>query len=262
MGVQGSGKDTFVQILEKIMGHISRPTTKEFLEQFNGWMLDTHFAQLDEYGNQLSLARDKDEALGKLKAYTGKDTVQIRKMRTDGFDYKHRITFIMTANKNPLMLEDGDRRIAFFATPTVLTDVYDDVPELHRKIMSETKDLCYYLATEVEMMPLKAYMTPPMTEDKHELVANSMHAAARLAYAFKHNMIDYVKNLALDVDQEFKVTGTRVYLSDLEDIYLAMTDYNGDMKSLVKTFRSSSLVLHRSSKGGEHSYYFEIEDTF
>ena len=81
LGVQGSGKDTLVEVLEKFLGseRIAKPSAKEFLEQYNGWILDTYFAQLDEYGNQLS-SRDQDEALGKLKAYTGKPVISLRKM--------------------------------------------------------------------------------------------------------------------------------------------------------------------------------------
>ena len=138
MGAHGSGKDLFVGILETILGHVSRPTTKEFLEMFNAWILDSYFVQLDEYGNQLATAREREEALGKIKAYTGKQQVQIRQMRTDGFMYKHNVTFIMTANKNPLMLEEGDRRIAFFETPNVLADA-DWVYE--QAVMSESQCL-------------------------------------------------------------------------------------------------------------------------
>jgi len=122
MGAHGSGKDMFVGLLETIMGHVARPSTKEFLEMFNGWILDQYFVQLDEYGNQLSSNRDREEALGKIKAYTGKQNIQVRQMRTDGFMYKHNATFIMTANKNPLMVEEGDRRICFLQTPNVLAE--------------------------------------------------------------------------------------------------------------------------------------------
>ncbi len=65
---------------------------------------------------------DKEIALGKIKSYTGKQETQIRQMRTDGFNYHHVATFIMTANSNPLLLEDGDRRALFINTPNVLKD--------------------------------------------------------------------------------------------------------------------------------------------
>ncbi|MDX1810317.1 MAG: DUF5906 domain-containing protein, partial [Gammaproteobacteria bacterium] len=124
LGTHGSGKDTLVNIIAEILGdaYVARPTTKEFLEQFNGWLVDKYFVQLDEYGNQLTTQSAKAEALGKIKAYTGKQVVQIRQMRTDGYQHHHSATFIMTANTNPLMLEENDRRMALFETPNVLKD--------------------------------------------------------------------------------------------------------------------------------------------
>jgi len=122
LGAHGSGKDTFINILSAILGenYVARPTAKEFLEQYNGWMVDKYFAQLDEYGNQLHTLADKEMALGKIKAYSGKPQMQIRQMRTDGFPYTHAMTIIMSANSNPLMVEDGDRRLALIETPNVL----------------------------------------------------------------------------------------------------------------------------------------------
>jgi len=55
MGVHGSGKDTLVTILAKIISNIAKPTAKEFLEQYNAYMLDSFFVHLDEFGNQLQL---------------------------------------------------------------------------------------------------------------------------------------------------------------------------------------------------------------
>ncbi len=45
LGVPGSGKDTFIDILSIIMGsqHIAKPSVKEFLEQYNGWLIDSYF---------------------------------------------------------------------------------------------------------------------------------------------------------------------------------------------------------------------------
>src|SRR5690606_2635356 len=197
MGVHGSGKDTLVKIIEQIIGYVARPTTKEFLEVYNGYMLDTYFVQLDEYGNQLTRTQDRDEALGKLKAFTGKSKVTIRKMRTDGFEYNHNVTFVMTQNKNPLMLEDTDRRICFISTPNILAEAewVKDVTVVYDNIMAELKDVCYYLATEVPVLPKKEYMTAPATPEKHKLIADSMYAASKLVYAFKHKMLDYLRGL-------------------------------------------------------------------
>lgn len=266
MGVHGSGKDTYVALLEKIIPNLARPTVKEFLEKNNAWLLDTYFVQLDEYGNQLTRLSDKEEALGKLKAYTGKPQVQIREMRNDGFPYKHNATFVMTANKNPLMLEEGDRRVAFFPTPNILSEqdwviqaggIYD----VHKKIMSEVKDFCYYLATEVEMLSGQAYVSPPNSDSKLTLIADSMYAASRLAYVMKNNMWDYLKDLATEHGtDEIKEALKRQQLTQetFENLYDIMTDMNGDVKALTKAVRNIGITVHTINKGGTKDYSYEV----
>ena len=263
MGVQGSGKDTFVEIIERIVGQVTRPTTKEFLEIYNGYMLDTYFVQLDEYGNQLTKMSDREEALGKLKAYTGKQVIQIRRMRTDGFDYRHNVTFIMTANKNPLMLEDNDRRVCFIPTPNVLRQAewVKDIAEVHDAILAETKDFCYWLATEVEVLPRSEYVTPPESPEKHKLIADSMFAGSRIVYAFKHKMHDYLKSLANEHGCTAFINSLnkgRVYTEEMEEFYEALTDYNGDMRALNKLMRAAGFDLIPTTKAGTKAYYYNL----
>ena len=173
LGTHGSGKDTFVSLVANIIGpqYVARPTVKEFLEQFNGWLVDKYFIQLDEYGNQLTRYSEKQEALGKIKAYTGKREVQIRQMRTDGFNYSHTSTFILTANTNPLLLEEGDRRAHIMETPNEMSSqewVQDigGIKVVQDKLLEEIKDFCYYLATEVEDMSYDDYVSPPLSKGK------------------------------------------------------------------------------------------------
>lgn len=266
LGVHGSGKDTYVSILEQIIGHVARPTTKEFLEMFNGWLLDSYIVQLDEYGNQLTNIRDKDEALGKLKAYTGKPKVQIRQMRTDGFTHTHSATFIMTANKNPLMMEDGDRRVALFQTPNKLKDA-DWVRErggterVIYAIEEEILDFCYYLATEVPRMLAEDYTNPPDSEAKHAFIADSMYAAQRIGYAMKHNMRDYLVNLANDFgcgDCARAFESGRVPNDPLETLYMEMTDQNGDMRSLNKVIKGFGIEQMATTVNGQKAYVYKL----
>lgn len=266
LGVHGSGKDTFVQILEQIMGKVARPTTKEFLEMFNGWLMDSYFVQLDEYGNQLNRIAEKEEALGKIKLYSGKKNVQIRAMRSDGFMYEHSATFIMTANKNPLMLEDGDRRVALMSTPKVLVEqawVQDagGVSAVYERIMAEVKDFCFYLATEVPMLSKDGYVKPPESADKRKLVADSMFAAQKLAYCLKHGMLDYLLELCDDFsaqDTAKALTSGNLCINDLEPLYESMTDFNGDMRSLTKMIRAMGINLSPTTKNGEKAYRIEF----
>lgn len=270
LGVHGSGKDTFVSLMEAIISKVARPTVKEFLEPFNGYMLDNYFVQLDEYGNQLQRASDKDEALGKLKAYSGKERISIRVMRTDGYDYNHFVTFISTANKNPLVLEDGDRRLAVFKTPNPLVSQdwvvkAGGVAKVYDKMMSEVVDFCYYLATEVEDCIGNEYVSPPETEDKHLLIANSMGIATRLAYACKHDQAEMIRDLAIEVgcksavdelDQFFITT------SSLQEIYDEHTNFEGDKRAMVKALKQLGVNTKRTTnRHNQHTFKVEFTRT-
>lgn len=267
LGVHGSGKDTFVTILERIIGHVARPTATEFLEMFNGWMLDTYFAQLDEYGNQLHKLADKEEALGKLKAYSGKKTVQIRQMRTDGFQYEHRITFIMTANSQPLVLEDGDRRMAFMSTPHKL-DTMDwvsatgGIAAVQERIGNEIKDFCYYLATEVDELSPSDYVRPPESRYKHKLIADSMYASQKLCYCIKHGMWQYLIDLGTEhncPDVEEDIRNQRITTTSLDTLYSAMTDFKGDFKAVMRQMKQYGLTTKPTTVHGSRAYYVDVE---
>lgn len=266
LGVPGAGKDTFVKIVERIIGAsaLARPTVKEFLEMYNGWMLDKYFIQLDEYGNQLTRFDDKENALGKIKAYTGKEQVQIRQMRTDGFNYIHSATFIMTANKNPLFVEGDDRRMALFDCPNKLSDAIwvqqaGGVTEVLRQIDKELNDFIYYLATEVDNLSPDAYQSPPDTEDKKRLIASKFGAAQRLSFLLQHQMFHEVEILAKEYGSHnvFKqATNGRIQEEDLFDLYYEMTDGKGTKRGLSVSMKEFTKVP--TTYQGQKAYYYEI----
>lgn len=270
LGAHGSGKDTVVTILGEILGHsyIGKPATKEFLEQFNGWIVDTYFTQLDEYGNQLSRLSDKQEALGKIKAYSGKSNIQIRQMRTDGFSYNHRTTFIMTANSNPLLIEDGDRRLAFFDTPNVLKDEEwvvkaGGITAVQQQLLTEIKDFCYYLATEVDDINPDDYVAPPVTQHKHIVIASKLPAAQRIAYCIKNHLLDMLYEITKEWDMQkiFAHAGEgRFYEEELFDLYMLITDDKGVRRGLVAAMKDASYDKIPTTKGGEKAYYFIVPE--
>ena len=199
LGITGSGKDTFVSLIEQIVGEssIERPSAKRFLEKNNAWILDKLFIQLDEFGDQLISFNDKQVALGLLKQYTGKPRIAIRVMREDVCSYNHKITFIMTANHNPLMLDVDDRRVALFNTPNILIDIdwlhiEGGIDKVIKKLHDELCDFCYYLSTEIINLTAKEYTIPPVSVDKQRLIAESMPIAKRIAYYLKtRNWIEF-----------------------------------------------------------------------
>lgn len=268
LGAHGSGKDTLVNIVSSLIGDqcVARPTAKEFLEQFNGWLVDKYFVQLDEYGNQLHTLSDKQEALGKIKAYTGKDNVQIRQMRTDGFNYLHSATFILTANTNPLMLEDGDRRVALVETPNVLKNAdwvlsAGGITNVIEKINSEINDFAYYLATEINSLSWDDYTSPPETDMKRDIIASKLPAAQRLGYYFKHSMFEQLEDLVEEANCPAilaHVAECRIYEDDLFQLYTYMTEGRGSKRGLTKVLREYDYEKVPTTKEGMKAYFYHI----
>lgn len=262
LGVPGSGKGTFVRIIEEIFGLVPAPTAQEFLDKFNRWVMGAYFVELDEYGDSLSTLREKEEAIGKLKALTGKRKVDIREMRMNSYSYEHNMTFIMTANKNPLMLDENDRRIALFNTPNILADQQwlkdaGGIDYVFNQIVESVNDFCYYLATEIKQLPPADYMRPPMFEGKFELVADNMPAAARIAYCFKQRQLEYLTELCLDYacdNTAAAIESGNVKLSELEDLYMELTQDKGTRRALIKALRDNgNIYMQRSTNGSDFS---------
>lgn len=268
LGSHGSGKDTFINILAQILGenYIARPSAKEFLEQFNGWVVDKYFVQLDEYGNQLHSLFDKETALGKIKSYSGKPQMQIRQMRTDGFPYNHVMTIIISANSNPLMLEDGDRRVALIETPNILKDEswvhqLGGITAVIDKMQVEVNDFCYYLATEVNAVAWDEYMTPPETDSKRDIIASKLPAANRLAYYFKHSMFEQLEDVIEESGLHDTLLGSidgKLYEDKIFDLYSYMTEGRGTKRGLTKVLREYDYEKIPTSRKGVKLYYYHI----
>ena len=266
LGVSGAGKDTYVSILESIIGELgmARPSTKVFLETHNGWMLDKYFAQLDEYGNQLSRFDEKDAALGKIKMYTGSAKVQIREMRNDGFNYTHSITFIMTANKNPLFLDHDDRRVALFNCPNKLENEswvqeQGGMTAVHNAMQAEILDFVYYLSTELDNLDADAYMSPPDTHDKKVLIASKFNAAMKISFLLNQKMWVELEDIAREYDQLKLFDGApegRLYEEELFDLYYEMTDGKGTKRGLNVAMKEFDKIP--TTRNNQKSYYYNV----
>lgn len=270
IGKPGSGKDTLVNLLAMILGqhYVSKPDTKVFLEQYNGWLLDKYIVQLDEYGNKLTRSSDKQEVLGKLKAYTGSERLNVRAMRQDGFDIMHSLTFIMTANKNPLPVEVDDRRFAFFKTPNILANEKwvleaGGISVVIERIREEVLDFCYYLSTEIDNLTMDKYTKAPETEDREELIINNLPAAEQIIYYINTNKFDELLSLAYDYGIDDLNDGwekCRLWEENLAKLYEAMTDGAGHLTAITRKFKDIGLKREHTSKNYNNAFYYYIPD--
>jgi len=270
IGKPGSGKDTLVNILRKIIGddYVAKPDTKVFNEQYNGWIMDKFFIQLDEYGNKLVRMAEKQEVLGKIKAYTGSPDLQIRAMRQDGFNYKHCITFIITANNNPLPVEMDDRRFSFIKTPNKL-ELQNWVKELggistvQDRIKEEILDFCYYLGTEIPVLKTDEYMIAPVTEEKEKLMLDSLPAAEQISYYINNSQYKLLLDLAYEHGiNEFDEGWDRNRLMDrkIDELYQAMTEGAGSHRTICKSLKNIGLQRCHTTRNGVNDFYYMIND--
>ena len=232
-------------------------------------MVDKFFAQLNEFGDQLTSSRMKEEALGRLKSYTGAPTIQIRQMHTDGYQYDHKLTFIMTSNRNPLMLDADDRRIALLHTPQALVNApwvagSGGISAVINQIEHETNDFCYWLATEVPSVSADEYNTPPTSTDKTRLIAESMPPAKRLAFYLKQKNWVEVRNtfdLYAPVQILAYVVESRLLEEDLIETYENM--HGGEMDKPAKIVRQAMAdagfkQMRTMLQGRANVYYYVI----
>lgn len=271
IGKPGSGKDTLVNILATIIGqeYVAKPDTKVFLEQYNGWLVDKYVVQLDEYGNKLTRSFERQEALGKIKAYTGKRDIQIRAMRNDGYNYRHAATFLMTANSNPLPVENDDRRFALINTPNKLA-TQDWVVEaggvrhvVEKLIPAEIMDFCYYLATEVPTLKGNDYVIAPDTEDKERLILDSMPAAEQIVFYIQNSRFDDLAELAGEFAvNDFRDGWDKNRLRDekLSDLYAAMTEGHGVHRTVIRLLKGIGISRSHTTRMGQNDFYYYIND--
>lgn len=270
IGKPGSGKDTLVNILREIIGHnyVAKPDTKVFLEQYNGWLMDKYIVQLDEYGNKLVRGAERQEALGKIKAYTGSEELQIRAMRQDGFNYQHSTTFIMTANSNPLPVEVDDRRFCFIKTPNKLKDQEwvreaGGITYVIEQIQKEIIDFCYYLGTEVTALKADDYVEPPETEDKERMILDNLPAAEQIIYYINNSQYEELISLAEEYGV-FNITEgweDNKFMDDrLQDLYEVMTEGAGSTRVLPKMMKGIGHGRRHTTKQGQNVFYYFIHD--
>jgi energy-coupling factor transporter ATP-binding protein EcfA2 len=268
IGTSGSGKDTFVNLLSHIIGHsyVAKPRPDVFLETQNGWILDNYFIQLDEYGNKVTNYKDKMEVLGNLKTYSGSPEIQIRAMRTDGYNAKHCITFILTSNTNPLPLEADDRRLLIINTPNKLQNqefvaLLGGLSEFQDTLIRELPDFCAYLGKEVSVLNGTDYVVPPMGPEKQAFLATLLPANERISFILTHNkMEELVELFELYNIPDFNNSWDKGQLLDskLEALYEAMTEGKGSYIFVTKNLKAAGFKRSYTSRtgAGNVAYYY------
>ena len=228
IGVQGSGKNTIMTVLQNILGKqyvLTDVGGEQFLEKYNSWLMDKYFIQLNELGDTVTTSGDKRKAQGILKNYTGSQDFECRRMHTDPFTYEQKAMFIMTANLSPLTVEDTDRRLYYISTPNTFDHspqcLASDPVTVYKTIMAQTNDIAYWLATEFTNLQKQDYSRAPEAEGKQEMIFGSLNSSTKIAWALVNAEFDLLMEWLVDPRTIFNatVTNNKVELTALAEAY-------------------------------------------
>ena len=164
VGAPGSGKGMFGKMVERLVGtqYVATDLGKtELTGTFNPWLEGTFFAIFEELHEALKGYADNQLGASNIKKWTGSDTCQIRRMRTDGYLSPMLATFILNQNGNTFRMDINDRRYYFIDSPKPL-----DFKIGEEARATNILDIAYYIATEYPLLSDRDYVIPPMSETK------------------------------------------------------------------------------------------------
>ncbi|RLB73464.1 MAG: hypothetical protein DRH06_10600, partial [Deltaproteobacteria bacterium] len=264
IGVQGSGKNTIMTVLQNIMGGTQYVKTdvggEQFLEKYNSWLMDTYFVQLNELGDTVTSASDKKKAQGILKNYTGSEQFECRAMHTDSITYPQTAMFIMTANQSPLTIEDTDRRLFYISTP----NTFDHSPQclasdpitVYEAIMAQTDDIAYWLATAYPNLQKHEYVRSPEVEGRQEMIFGSLNNSTKIAWALSNSEFDLLMEWLVNPLDIFKEgTNDRVLLTDLASAYTNHSNTDNPETVMKLAMKAQGFKMHF---GSHNIIYYDV----
>ena len=202
-GGQGSGKGILIRLLSQILP-VKKPTYGSFKSDFNEWLDGQYLINLNEYGKRLRTKDDKNEFYEKLKEYSEQGSISINAKGRKEFDIDNFVTFILTANTDPLLIEKDDRRVAYIELSDINIEEaqwckkYGGVEKLVETMINEINDFSYWLATEIKPISKKDYQKSPMTALKVEKISDSLPEQVKLAKLIKASDFKAIIDIAID----------------------------------------------------------------
>lgn len=174
-GPQGTGKNLFFDVVREMYGKYGVMVGQtEIEEKYNGWLS----AKLLVIGNEVVSRQELYHNKNRLKWVITEDRIPIRTMHTDTrWESNHANVIFLSNEKQPLVLEIGDRRYLVVYTPV------PEEKDLYARVRAFLADggaakFMHYLMT----YPLDGFhehTKPLMTEAKQDLIELSMKPEER-----------------------------------------------------------------------------------
>ncbi len=229
IGVPGSGKGLLMTVLSNIIGanYVSVDVpAHDFLSKFNKTILEhKYFVNLNELADTLTNKSEKLQAQGLLKLYSGSERFQCQGKGSNTYTADMTAMFILTANHNPLPIEDNDRRVYYIGTPNTFISspqcqASKSVSSIINTIRGQTLDIAYWLATEVENLEDNDYTTAPHHRGRNKIIFDSLTIVEKMSWALQKGEFGLLVDYLPDADPIFEHRQEgRIYLSALVDVY-------------------------------------------
>ena len=169
-GSQGAGKNLFFETVMAIYGEYGRIVDQAAVEdKFNDWASRKLFLIADEVVARAELFHVKN----KLKGLVTGEWIRINPKNVAAHDERNHVNFVFLSNeKQPLVLEEDDRRYAVIWTPEKLPkSFYADVKA---ELAAGGREALHYHLANLPLGDFNEHTEPPMTQAKRDVIDISL----------------------------------------------------------------------------------------
>lgn len=185
-GPQGTGKNLFFDVVRGIYGKYGVMVGQtEIEEKYNGWLS----AKLLVIGNEVVSRQELWHNKNRLKWIITEDRIPIRTMHTDTrWESNHANVIFLSNERQPLVLEIGDRRYLVVYTPSPEdASLYTEVRDF---LANDGAAKFFHFLLNYPLGDFGEHTKPPMTEAKEELIGLGMKPAERFLREWVGEFLD------------------------------------------------------------------------
>lgn len=188
-GRQGTGKNLFFESYMSIYGEYGRIVDQSAIEdKFNDWASRKLFLIADEVVARAELYHIKN----KLKGMVTGEWIRINPKNVAAHDERNHVNIVFLSNeKQPLVLEDDDRRYVVIWTPEKLPQEF--YQEVRAEIDAGGREALHHYLLELDIGEFDEHTKPPLTDAKAKLIDRSLDSVERFLREWQAGDVLYSK---------------------------------------------------------------------
>lgn len=185
-GPQGAGKNLFFEAYAAIYGKYARVIGQvEIDDKFNDWASAMLFMIADEVVARQELFHIKN----KIKALITGENIRINPKNVAAHDERNHVNIVFFSNeRQPLVLEKDDRRLAVFWTPEKLHDNY--YADVKAEISAGGIEALHDYLVNLELGDFNEHSKPPATKSKQDLIEINLDSVDRFMVEWLEGSLD------------------------------------------------------------------------